>query len=394
MAQVFGPPYTEPFPPTVKILKRGKRKGKPVARILWPDGKREVVRTNKKGDRRLLYSRTWHIRYYTPDGVRHCVKGYRDKKATEAKAAELERRGIRLAANLADPMEEHANKPLAEHLADFRQYLLDKGNTPAYVELTCSRISACLDSCRFIKIVDVHPSAVLGFLADLRCNGQTPELPPGQAAFSLAETARLLGIKPFSVNAQIRRRHITTHEEKGIRWIDRADVEVMLAARGEGCGVATANYYLTALKGFTHWLWRDRRSGVDPLAGMAKIGNGACRRSARAAHVGTGKARGLLHAARESDHSFHHLPGEARSMIYWLAMGTGFRAKELAQLQPESFDLDATPPTATVEGAYTKNGKTAEQPLPADLAEALAGYLADKPTGQPLWPGKWYRRGI
>jgi hypothetical protein len=36
-------------------------------------------------------SPTWWIRYYTPDGKRHKVKGYTDKKATENKAAELER---------------------------------------------------------------------------------------------------------------------------------------------------------------------------------------------------------------------------------------------------------------------------------------------------------------
>ena len=35
-------------------------------------------------------SPTWWIRYYTPDGKRHKVKGYTDKKATEAKAAESE----------------------------------------------------------------------------------------------------------------------------------------------------------------------------------------------------------------------------------------------------------------------------------------------------------------
>jgi hypothetical protein len=58
-------------------------------------------------------SPTWWIRYYTRDGQRHKVKGYADKKATENKAAELERRGIRLAAGLVDPLDQHAKKPLA-----------------------------------------------------------------------------------------------------------------------------------------------------------------------------------------------------------------------------------------------------------------------------------------
>src|SRR5215472_6913842 len=29
------------------------------------------------------------------------------------------------------------------------------------------------------------------------------------------------------------------------------------------------------------------------------------------------------------------------------------------------------------------------QPLPPDMAEALRGYLADKPAGLPVWPGGW-----
>ena len=45
-------------------------------------------------------SPTWWIRYYTPDGKRQKVKGNIDKKATENKAAELERRGIRIDAGI------------------------------------------------------------------------------------------------------------------------------------------------------------------------------------------------------------------------------------------------------------------------------------------------------
>src|SRR5262245_39344215 len=78
-------------------------------------------------------SPTWWIRFYTPDGKRHKVKGYRDKKATENKAAELERRGIRLDAGIVDPSDIHAKTPLAEHAEDFRRGLAAKGNTPEYV---------------------------------------------------------------------------------------------------------------------------------------------------------------------------------------------------------------------------------------------------------------------
>src|SRR5271157_4931592 len=74
-------------------------------------------------------SKTWHIRYYTPDGERHKVTGYPDRKATESKAAELERRGIRIDAGIVDPSDVHAKTPLTEHLADYVGYLAAKGNT-------------------------------------------------------------------------------------------------------------------------------------------------------------------------------------------------------------------------------------------------------------------------
>src|SRR5262249_53563068 len=85
--------------------------------------------------------------------------------------------------------------------------------------------------------------------------------------------------------------------------------------------------------------------------------------------------------------------GRDRHFLYLCAMGTGFRAGELASLQPESFALDAEPPSVVCRAGYTKNGKTATQPLPAEIAEALRGYLADRPVGQPVWPGSWHERG-
>src|SRR5262249_26124782 len=145
-------------------------------------------------------------------GERIRVKGYRDKKATEAMAAELERRAARLAAGLADPMDEHTKKPLNEHLGDFIAYLRAKGNTAKHVALSETRIRAILDGCRFVRVADMQPSTVMGFLSELRAAGR---------------------------------------------------------------GVKTVNEYLAAVKGFTRWLWKDRRIAVDPLSCLSKLSNGA-----------------------------------------------------------------------------------------------------------------------
>ena len=44
----------------------------------------------KTGETLRKRSRTWWIRYYTPDGVRHRVKGFKDKKATECETCHVD----------------------------------------------------------------------------------------------------------------------------------------------------------------------------------------------------------------------------------------------------------------------------------------------------------------
>jgi integrase len=271
-------------------------------------------------------SKTWWIRYYTPDGQRHKVKGFRDKKATENRAAELERRGIRLNAGMVDPAEQHAKRPLAEHAEDFRRYLAAKGNTALYVQLLSFRLNAVLDGCRFVRVADLQASAVVEFLARLRDAGKS---------------------------------------------------------------IKTANEYLAAAKGFTRWLWRDRRMGIDPLACLSKLAHAAADIRHARRDFSPDELRWLLDTARSSARPFRKLGGPDRFTIYLTAAATGFRTSELASMTPESFDLDGDTPTAMVEAACTKNRRLAVQPLPLDVAAVLRDYLHSKPAGQPVWPGTW-----
>jgi integrase len=282
-------------------------------------------------------SKTWHIRYYTPDGVRHKVKGYSDKKATETRAAELERRGIRLDAGLVDPNDIHAKIPLRDHLAHYLKYLTDKGNTRKHVALTETRIRACLDACRFIKIPDLQPALVISFLADLR--------------------------RPMK---------------------DAAGNET------RGKNITTANYYLTAVKGFTRWLaGLGRRATMDPLAGMAGLANAAAdiRHSRR--DLSAEELHWLLETTRTSARSYRRLRGLDRFHLYLTATATGLRVAELASLTPACFDLDQSRPVVRARAGYTKNRKEAKQPVQPDVAEALRGYLEGRPADSLIWPGTW-----
>ncbi len=63
----------------------------------------------------------------------------------------------------------------------------------------------------------------------------------------------------------------------------------------------------------------------------------------------------------------------------------GLRYAELASPTPVSFDLE-NGPCVTVAAAYTKNGQTARLPLPDDLAEELAAFLAPLALGASVFP--------
>jgi integrase len=277
-------------------------------------------------------SPTYWIRYYLPFGERKKVKGYRDRKATEALAVQLEKKAAREAEGIFDPTDEQTKRPLAEHAKDFRRCLTAKGNTGAYVELILFRLTALLDACHFVRIADVQPSGVLSFLADLRESGKS---------------------------------------------------------------LKTANEYLAAMKGFTRWLWRDKRTAVDPLAGLPRLaskGEADIRHARR--DFAPEELQRLLAAARRSTRVLRKLSGTDRYFLYLAACATGFRANELASLTPDSFNLDTDPPTVTIESSCAKNRREAVQPLPSEVARALAGYLQDKAPGVPVWPGKWKSRAF
>ncbi len=133
------------------------------------------------------------------------------------------------------------------------------------------------------------------------------------------------------------------------------------------------------MKGFSHWLVSDRRTGSDPLAGLSGVSTSEDVRRGRRALSPEEFGR-ILDAALVSDRVFRGVDGRERHHLYLTACAAGFRTHELASLTPNSFNLDGDTPTATVPSAYTKNGKTAVQPIPGDVAGVLRTYLRTAPA--------------
>jgi integrase len=284
---------------------------------------------------------------------------------------------------------EQGRRPLTDHVAEFGRFLLDRGNSKKHVGETVARVRAVLDGCGFALIRDLEAGAVQSFLANLK-NDTRPrvDLPTPQALFTKAELVSILGVHPNGLAMLLRRHGLTGTGNGKKRRYPRETVVALQDRLCRGKGGITVGHYARAVKHFGAWLKRDRRTSENPFAGISVAGGKPDVRHPRRA-LSLPELRSLLRAASGSERVFRNLAGLDRAMLYAVAMGTGFRASELASLTPRSFDLTGPAPSARCRGAYTKNGEEAIQPLAPDLAAALRGYLDGKPADEAVWPGTW-----
>jgi len=163
--------------------------------------------------------------------------------------------------------------------------------------------------------------------------------------------------------------------------VDAAAVQRFIGTlRDNDLAPRTINGYLQAFGQFINWARDSRRLAGDPLAGVKAvkvIGQTFERRpllaDELASLIGTAEAGPVMYGAT----------GQQRAMLYRVAVGTGFRASELASLTPSSFDLKADPPTVTVKAAYSKRRRNDQQPIRPDLADMLRPWLAVIPIDTP-----------
>jgi integrase len=312
-----------------------------------------------------------------------------NKAAAEIMLGAKVRKAEMAAAGAGDPFEAHHSRPLAEHVEDYRRHMAAKGDCLEHIAKTAARVRAVLDGTHAVFIRDLSASAVAEFLADLRRDPPRPELPRGKEWLTKAELLAALGdCRPAALARVVRREGLAARGTGKARRYHASAAELLQDLCCRGMGIATNNGYTRAAKGFTKWLVRDRRTAADPLVSLSCLNAKLDVRHGRRA-LPEDELRTLLTAARDSTVAVEGLTGVDRAWLYAVAMGTGFRASELASIEPESFRLDAAPPLAIVRAAYTKNRQEAEQPLPPDLAAAIGPYLRGKAAGLPVWPGTW-----
>ena len=315
-----------------------------------------------------------------------------DKRAAAQMLAELERKIERGETAIGGSVVDASKRPLAEHLADFAADQKAKGVGEEHRGKAIARIRRILTACEMERPVDLDASKVQRFLADLQERGKhIPPLDPAKAVYTRNELAAALDIKPDALTSLIARHRLAASGNGKARLYPRETAEALRTRLSQPAGAQTANHHLAAIKSFVRWMVRGRRLAKNPLESLQAANVKKDLRHDRRILPLAELAR-LFRAAGESERSFRGLAGQDRLHLYLTACGTGFRAGELATLTPESFALDVVPPVVVLPAWVDKAGRSVNQPLAPGLAEVLRAYLADRPAGQPVWPGSWHER--
>ncbi len=295
--------------------------------------------------------RVWHFRFVDADGIKRERKGCSDKRATEEMARAAETAVARAKAGLTDPKAERfareGRRPIREHIDEFIAGMDAKGNDPKHVRSTRTYLERIVEKAGIERIADLTPSAVMQAVAAIKAEG----LPANRS----------------------RKRPATGRQDA-----------VGVKKPGE-LSARAVNAHLTAIKSLSRWLKRDGRASEYALETLGKQNEQADRRRIRRA-LTPEEAASVIRAAATGPEA-GGLSGPDRAMLYDLALGTGFRAEELATLTPERFALDADPPTVTVTAGYAKNGREAIQPIASALADRLRPWLARRAPGRPVFAG-------
>lgn len=321
----------------------------------------------------------WYVRL---PGQRKPVPLCRNKEAAEQLAAQLLTNHERAAVGL-DDYRAHGERLIQEHIDEWVGSLKNRCSSVEHVQKSRRRVERVMAAAGIVVLRELDPERVLDALAAMERAPAHPGVPP-QEWFTVEEAGAILGVAPKSVARLAKRHDLPAQGSTHKRQYPRATVEALLARKQRGRCASTVNVYVVTLQAFARWLVKRKRLKENPLADLEKRQVSETRHARRALPVD--ELAGLLAATRSSAWAFRGLTGEDRYHLYLLAMSTGLRRAELATVGPRSFGPDCL--SVTVAGAYTKNRKTATQPLPADVAEAFRDYVQDKPD-RPLWPSKW-----
>ena len=217
-----------------------------------------------------------------------------------------------------------AKKTLLEHLDDWQQALFATSNTRQYAQCQRDRVKSIFTASGFIYWQDIQASKLQQEISKLK-------------------------------------KTVKAKNEKDI-LCDKILGDI---------SQTTKNYYLKACQQFCRWMVKDGRASQTPLEHLTPAKTTSRKRIA----LEIEGIRQLLTYTDTAGVSFG-LKGFQRSILYRVAMETGFRAGEIRCLKISDFDLKGG--YVKLSGTHTKNGIDAEIPIRPELIEKLKSYFKGK----------------
>lgn len=253
-----------------------------------------------------------------------------DKGVSRSMAAQIDKDIINRKAGITSDFLDHAKKPIADHLKEFRAHLESKGNCKDYVQDAISCCERIISACSFKRITDLNGDKVGTWLQSQR----------------------------------------QVHD----------------------MSTRSSNRHSTAIKGFSNWLFRSRKTQDHRLVGLTSLNVEVDRKRVRRALNDDDFAK-LLQATLKSPRidlgETWRFDGLSRHCLYLMAYLTGLRASELESLKVQDFNPFSR--TIQVEAKNTKNHKVALLPLHDEACQVLTDHIIRNqlnPKDQ-IWKGDW-----
>ena len=325
------------------------------------------MRIFKRGD-----SRFWWGEYRDAEGiVRRKTTGCREKGAAQSVLSRWVAEAERVKAGIVSPAEDaaarHAARPLGEHLDAYLAALRGRASEAhaKTVAAYCRRFAVDLDA-RSLR--DLTRDRAEGWFAERRAEGMLARSANAHRAALigwvnwLRRAGRWPGGNPFATMPKYDQRRERVRERRAMTEAEAAAL-VWTAARRPLAERGREIRRLPEGGKRTNWAYLP----------LAPDNIEACAGNARA------KLRPLRVRRLEDE-------GEARAMFYRTAFGSGFRVSGLFDLRVA--DLDAAGAVLNLRAAADKSGRGMAQPIPRELADDLAAWIAVRRArpDAPLFP--------
>lgn len=291
--------------------------------------RKQTVKFSRHGKRVVILSKRFYGTLRTANGKRKQIPLTLQKETSRTLLRRLQTEADTKWASGVDRYAEERERPVVEHLDDYVDYLAAKENTLSYVTTARQLIVKLIDETKAKTLADLDTGRILRTLATWRQRKHRP------------------------------------------------------------LGIGGSNHYIRSIKGFSRWLWRERRTPDDPLVGLRRMNAEADRRHVRRP-LTVEELKRLTDVTQQSKTTYRGrdwlFTPDDRAILYSIAAYSGLRAKEIASLTKDDFDFETE--TLIVAASNTKNRKTAKLPLHPTLSEKLKTWFATLDR-EPLFPGSW-----